>query len=79
MPYALHSFVILIFFIKLANESNNYTGDFHLASGVRTVIQFFTAFSVFLLGNINHKSQVFSVTYSIQLISFAIDMVQLLL
>lgn len=81
MPYALHSFVILIFFIKLANESNNYTGDFHLASGVRTVIQFFTAFSVFLLGNINHKykSQVFSVTYNIQLILFAIDMVQLLL
>lgn len=33
--------MILVFFIKLANESNNYTGDFNLASGVRTVIQFF--------------------------------------
>lgn len=38
--------MILIFFIKLANESNNYTGDFHLASGVRIVIQFFMVFSL---------------------------------
>lgn len=70
MPYALHSFMILVFFIKLANESNNHTGDFHLASGVRTVIQLFTVFSFYLLRNINHKSKnwVFSVTSSNQLI-----------
>lgn len=38
--------MILVFFIKLANETNNYTGDFHLGSGVRTVIQFFMVFSL---------------------------------
>lgn len=49
--------MILVFFIKLAHESNNYTGDFNWASGVRTVIQLFTVFYFFLLGNIKHKSK----------------------
>lgn len=58
--------MILILFIKLANDSNNCTGGFHSASGVRTVDSVFHSVfvSIFFLSNINPKSKswVFSET-----------------
>lgn len=64
--------MILIFFIKLADDSNNCTGGFHSALGVRTVDSVFHSvfISIFFLSNINPKSKswVSSVTYNNQLI-----------